>query len=121
MVVVDASGKGQALPLTTCPVRVVSEGTALHRTRAANVGLDAVQTRWALFLDDDDVLLAGHLDKLTLALADVVDATDAGNAVLAHTGVALLRADGPVNVIDQAFEPWELLLGNCMPHPRGAL
>ena len=49
VVVVDASGKGQPLPLTTCPVRVVSEGTTLHRTRAANVGLDAVQTRWALF------------------------------------------------------------------------
>ena len=112
VVVVDASGKGQQLPLTTCPVRVVSEGTTLHRTRAANVGLDAVQTRWALFLDDDDVLLAGHLDKLTQALAEV---GAVGDAVLAHTGVALLRADGPVDVIDQAFEPWELLLGNCMP------
>ena len=112
VVVVDASGKGQQLPLTTCPVRVVSKGTTLHRTRAANVGLDSVQTRWALFLDDDDVLLAGHLDKLTQALAEV---GAVGDAVLAHTGVALLRADGPVDVIDQAFEPWELLLGNCMP------
>ena len=112
IVVVDAKG-GLSLALqSSCPLRVVGTGQAMARTRAANVGLAAAGTRWAMFLDDDDVLLPGHLDKLLLALQSADD------AVLAHTGVELLRErDGQVetSIFDSAFEPWELLLGNRMP------
>jgi Glycosyl transferase family 2 len=112
LVLVDALGSGQIPPPTRCPVQVVGAGLALHRTRAAQLGLDAVRTRWALFLDDDDVLLPGHLDKLATALAAAPD------AVLAHTGVELVgdaQAQVASSVIDAAFEPWQLLLGNHMP------
>jgi O-antigen biosynthesis protein len=112
IVLVDARGSAQPPPTTRCRLRVVSTEQALHRTRAAQLGLEAVRTGRALFLDDDDVLLEGHLDKLAAAL----DATP--DAVLAHTGVELVRETHGTrtsNVIDDAFEPWELLLGNRMP------
>lgn len=112
IVLVDAGGALATPPPTRCALRVVSLGKPLARTLAANAGLAAVQTPRALFLDDDDELLPGHLAKLMSTLDGNPD------AVLAHTGVELVRAiEGArtSNVIDDAFEPWELLLGNRMP------
>ena len=112
IVLVDASGALAAPPPTRCALRVVGLGKPLPRTLAANIGLAAVQTTRALFLDDDDELLPGHLAKLIVALDNAPD------AVLAHTGVELVRTMEDArtsNVIDEAFEPWELLLGNRMP------
>ena len=112
VIVVDASG---ALVPPVCDglnIRVVSQGKPLHRSVAASAGLAAVRTRWAIFLDDDDVLLTGHLSKLATAIENAPD------AVLAHTGVELVRLGEigpPAAVFDAAFEPWELLLGNRMP------
>lgn len=53
-------------------LRVVSdpEGQSLDRPHAANRGLDAVASGSFLFLDDDDLLLPDHLEKLAAALAD---------------------------------------------------
>lgn len=42
-------------------VDVRREGAALTRQRA----LEAVRTPWTAFLDDDDVMLPGHLERLT--------------------------------------------------------
>jgi Glycosyl transferase family 2 len=112
IVLIDAGGKLAGAPATRCPLRVVGNGQPLLRTAAARLGLASVATRYALFLDDDDLLLPGHLDKLMAALQSQPD------AVLAHTGVELVRSLGDMltsNVIDEPFEPWELLLGNRMP------
>jgi glycosyltransferase involved in cell wall biosynthesis len=115
VIVVDASGELELPPTGGVPVRVVGNGRRLHRSVAASTGLAAVNTRWAGFLDDDDVLLPGHLDKLVTELqADLT-------AVLAYSGVELVSADGHEEasgspaVIDQEFEPWQLLLANRMP------
>ena len=99
-------------PAPPMPMRWVTHGQPLHRSLAAQAGLDAVATRWALFLDDDDELLAGHLDKLIVALES------SSAAVLAHTGVDLVGSgshEGRQGTFDEPFEPWELLLGNRMP------
>ena len=112
VIVVDARGD-LAKPVTALlPIRWLSQGCHLPRSTAAQLGLAAVLTRWAIFLDDDDVLLPGHLDKLMAALAG------APGAVLAHTGVEIVRGQSGArtsSVVDEAFEPWELLLGNRMP------
>lgn len=112
VLVVDARGDLPRPAATPLPIRWISQGCPLPRSVAAQVGLEAVLTRWAIFLDDDDVLLAGHLDKLIGALGANAQ------AVLAHTGVELvghgLHADRHA-VFDQAFQSWELLLGNRMP------
>ncbi len=112
LVIVDALGTLAAPHAFGLPVCWVSHGVPLHRSVAAQAGLNAVTTRWALFLDDDDVLLHGHLGKLLAAL----DA--APQAVLAHADVELVAQGHPAErraVFDKAFEPWELLLGNRMP------
>ena len=112
LVLVDARGDLTPPATGTLPVTWVSRGKALPRPVAAQAGLDAVSTRWALFLDDDDVLLPGHLDKLLHALEQHPE------AVLAHTGVELVGSGIHAQrrgEFDHAFEPWELLLGNRMP------
>ena len=38
------------------------------RSAAGNAGLDAAQGRWCLFLDDDDLLFADHVETLALTL-----------------------------------------------------
>ncbi len=112
VIVVDARGDLPKPAGTPLPVRWLSLGRRLHRSVAAQTGLEAVNTRWAIFLDDDDLMLAGHLDKLLTALAEHPQ------AVLAHTGVELVGQGafaGRTGVFDQAFQPWELLLGNRLP------
>ncbi len=112
LVIVDALGSLAAPDAFGLPLRWVSRGVPLHRSVAAQAGLDAVTTRWALFLDDDDLLLPGHLSKLLAALEA------APQAVLAHADVELIGQGSFAErrgVFDKPFEPWELLLGNRMP------
>ena len=112
LIIVDARGDLPPLTDLLMPMRWVTRGQALHRSVAAQAGLDAVRTRWAMFLDDDDELLSGHLDKLVAALESSPD------ALLAHTGVELVGSgehESRRGSFDQPFEPWELLLGNRMP------
>ena len=74
-VVVDAAGAGLAPPSAgAVPVRVVSTGARLPRSRAANLGLAAARGDLLMILDDDDLLLPGHLAHLSQALAADPDA-----------------------------------------------
>lgn len=110
VLVVDAAGSGTMSTSTQPAPRWINLGRALHRTEAAQAGLDAVATRWAIFLDDDDWLLEGHLAKLAAALEGAPD------AVLAHTGVETVDEQGRITgTFDAAFEPWELVMGNRFP------
>lgn len=112
VVVVDARGTLVPVEWPQLPLQWVSAGRGLPRSDAAQAGLDAVTSRYALFLDDDDLLLPGHLDKLLRALVD------APQAVLAYTGVEVIGAGAHSQrsgSFDQAYEAWELLLGNRMP------
>lgn len=73
VVVVNASGRRHsALPADGDGLSwrlVGTEGVALRRPAAANAGLLAASGALLTFLDDDDLLLPGHLDKLVHALA----------------------------------------------------
>lgn len=69
-VVVDAAGSGLVPPTAAdVPVRVVSTGERLPRSRAANAGLAAARGDLLLILDDDDLMQPGHLAHLAQALA----------------------------------------------------
>jgi hypothetical protein len=114
LVLVQAGGQTvpwpAELPPPAFPVQRVGGSQPLPRTQAAAAGLAAVATRWALFLDDDDELLPGHLAKLSAALAV------SPQAVAAHTGCELVRAhESGRSVLGGAFEPWQMLLGNSLP------
>lgn len=93
------------------PVRLVAATAPRPRALAANVALRAASGDWLLFLDDDDWLMPGHVERLLGALR-------AHPGVLAaYTGVAMTGADG--QPLGQAFDlPWDptrLLAGNLMP------
>jgi len=68
-VVVDAAGRGLDAPAAgDVPVRVVSSGAPMLRSRAGNFGLDRVAGARALVLDDDDLLLPHAIAVLSAAL-----------------------------------------------------
>jgi len=80
VVVVDALGHGHPSLPAHCgahPMRLVGHGRPLPRPEAAQAGLDAARGDAVIFLDDDDVFLAGHLERLAAALASAPDAVAA--------------------------------------------
>jgi len=97
IVVVDADGAHGALPASWggLPLRLVSRGQALSRPAAANAGLAAARGDWLLFVDDDDLLLGPHLERL-------VAAAGAGGPLTApYAGVQVVDASGAqVDVYD---------------------
>jgi len=115
-VVVDAAGEGLAPPPAgAVPVRVVSTGTRLPRSRAANAGLDAARGDRLLVLDDDDLIAPAHLEHLALAL----DANP--SARVAYSDWEALEApDSRVGGHAPAFSPLLLARRNLFP-PHAAL
>ncbi|MBK5937913.1 glycosyltransferase [Halochromatium roseum] len=53
--------------LAPMPVRYLSQPKQ-GRSRAGNLGLEAARGRWCLFLDDDDLLYADHVEALAARL-----------------------------------------------------
>jgi O-antigen biosynthesis protein len=94
-------------------VRLLQPAHPLGRAAAANHLLNHVQTQLALFLDDDDWLLDGHLQRL-------IDALDAHpEAPAAHAGVVCVAADAPEAAELHRYDapaPWaEMQLSNRLP------
>lgn len=98
VVVLNASGRPHG-PVPRLPhwmaVRLVQPGLdeggppqACDRSRAANLALQAASGQYALFLDDDDLIWPGHIEKLVAAL----DAQP--RAAAAYSGVRVEGANG---------------------------
>lgn len=91
IVLVDALGTGLELPPATSHRhvrRIVSTGSKLSYSPAANAGLDAARGEYLIFLDDDDFFDANHIASLWDALASTPDCR------LAYSGTRLVNADG---------------------------
>ncbi|WNL40129.1 glycosyltransferase [Halomonas sp. PAMB 3232] len=111
VLVVNAKGEPHsALPALDVPCRLVDSDTPLPRAEAANKALEAVQTPYAMFLDDDDTIDPDHIARLVEAL----DAHDAAPA--AYAGVRLEKTTGEVvSTMDTPWVAGELLLHNTLP------
>ena len=116
--VVVLAAHGQALPhgiamLDDSRVEVVVAERPLARAAAANRLLELARAEFALFLDDDDWLLAGHLARLVAALREHPE------AVAAHAGVrCVVHANGEervVHVYDDDVDPVGMQLANQLP------
>lgn len=115
VVVVNAVGAAHAKRGERCgrfPLRMVGSGGPLQRSRAANLGLDNAQGKYALFLDDDDWLAPDHIASLVAALDQKTCA-----ARVAYAGVkfATTPASTTFTVINEAFDPIKLQHGNFIP------
>ncbi|MET0274483.1 MAG: glycosyltransferase, partial [Phenylobacterium sp.] len=91
------------------PLRVVGEGHALGRSRAANLGLAEARGDLLIFLDEDDLMLPDHVARLVRALAE-----DRG-ARAAFAGVRVEGETGVIDTYDRAFDPARLLAWNHLP------
>ena len=107
IVVVNASGRTHSAiqyPAHRLSLQLVEPGTTADadvscgRARAANVALRSARGELALFLDDDDLIAAQHIEHLVNALAEQ------RMAVAAYAGV---RVEGPAGVFQRNYDlPW---------------
>lgn len=94
------------------PIEVLEPGRQLPRADALNPLLEAARGEWLIFLDDDDWLLANHIERLYDALARSPDYR------VAYAGVACVDVDG-APLVDQLYDmPYDrerLLVSNYIP------
>ncbi len=116
VVVVNAKGTEHSELPEWCgrfPLRLVSSGSSLPRSRAANLGLDNAHGDYLIFLDDDDVFYPDHIASLMEVLGD------SGTARCAYTGVQVdFFLDGQIvrsTVYNQPFRREKLWGRNYIP------
>ena len=114
IVVVNAFGSHHQKVSPWCerfPVRMVGTGAPVHRTLAANMGLDAAQGEYLVFLDDDDWFEADHVQNLVSTVLTHKDVK------VAYTGVKCVDENkNPIpNKFDFPFDPLQLIAGNFIP------
>jgi LmbE family N-acetylglucosaminyl deacetylase len=111
VVVVDAAGRHRPLP-PVCgrfPMRLVSAGKSLHRSGAANLGVEHARGELVAFLDDDDLYMPDHLARLVDALR-----SEPGRRA-AYAGVRVEGDDGVVDIYDEPLAPGALIAWNRLP------
>lgn len=86
VVLVNATGGAHSVPAVVradFSLKQVGGDRPLRRSAAANLGLDAADGEFVMFLDDDDRILTGHVSSLVREL----QSPQADDAVLAYSGV----------------------------------
>ena len=117
LLVVNAS----ADPLPALPVadggvtaQVIESGKVLDRGSAAQILIDAAKAPYAIFLDDDDWWLEGHLTKLAQALDADANLVAAYSDVLCLTDVGA-PSEHAQHVFQRDFDRASLQLSNYLP------
>lgn len=97
--------------LAGCPlIRQHVPATPLSRPAAANAALDAAKGRYLIFLDDDDLLLPDHVEKLVKALGTHPE------ALAAHAPVVVQSPTGEtLRHYAYAVDPVRMLGANLLP------
>ncbi|PIE82813.1 MAG: hypothetical protein CSA09_05225 [Candidatus Contendobacter odensis] len=129
VIVIDAAGTDLASSAIDSehyrfPLRVCSAGQALGRAAAANLGLDAVQGAYFIFLDDDDWFEPDHIASLVEMLEQEahlssLDQTLSRPVIAAYAGVRCVKHDGKdwatLHVYNEPFDTVRLRLENYIP------
>ncbi len=112
VVVVNAKGTNHRALGDACgrfPLRLVQSPGALARAAAANFGMESARGQYLIFLDDDDLFLPNHLEKLSHTLAE-------GTERACYTGVRLVGGEGQtVLVLDEPWQMDRLRAANFLP------
>jgi len=114
LVLVDALGTGIANYEDLCPgkpVKLVSLGEALRRSRAANAGMLSAAGDYLIFLDDDDWIDSEHIANLVRLLEQQTEAR------AAYSSTRKVNASGqPLDhVFDRDFDSALLRRDNFIP------
>jgi glycosyltransferase involved in cell wall biosynthesis len=91
-------------------IRLVSQHRPLHRSEAANCGLEAASGPFLMFLDDDDTIDPDHVARLVETLAPTSDSVCA-----VHTGVRVLGCTGEHAGFATPFNRFAMLASNSIP------
>jgi len=117
IVVVDARGVGE-LKLDEAqyrfPLRITGMGHTLSRSAAANLGLDAAQGEYLIFLDDDDWFEPDHI----AGLVEILEGESALMAAYAGVRCARCLAEDhweTVQLYNDPFDAARLRLENFIP------
>jgi hypothetical protein len=110
-VVVDARGGHGPLPEVAgqLTLKLVGEDRPLGHSRAANLGLDHARGRYVMLLDDDDLFLPEHVQRLVAALAAQPQAR------AAYGGVRVEGETRVIDVYDADVDPVRLIGWNHFP------
>lgn len=113
IVLVNASGgehRALAEDCAAVKVRIVNQGgERLPRAIAANVGLDAAQGEWLLFLDDDDAIDPEHLARL-------LSAAERHQSMVVYAGVRVVDSSGQeLYALDEDWDRVRMWQGNFLP------
>lgn len=113
--IADAAATGLVIPESLpFPVHIVATGEKMQRSQAANALLKSASSSLAMFLDEDDWLLPGHISQLLSSLAQ------APQAVLAYSDTRCIRYDDNGNELTvreyvNAYHAEQLMLENYIP------
>lgn len=113
IVLVDATGK-QSLDSAASgetPLQLVTTGSALNRSAAANAGLDAAHGKYIQFLDDDDWIDPKHVSQLV----SVLESSKETAAAYSSTQKTNAAGDSLDYVFREAFDPILLMRDNYIP------
>ena len=105
----DLQAKVSSFPLQNC--QIVSTGSPLGRSEAANNGMEAARGNWFVFLDDDDWISAEHIAGLLGALENDPH-SKAAYSVTQKTD----PSGNPIDYrFDSDFDPLLLMRDNFIP------
>ena len=113
IILVDAAGDN-ALDTTGAggrPVEVVTTGTTLSRSQAANAGLEAARGEFILFLDDDDWIANNHISQLV----EVLVGDENISAAYSSTQKTNSAGEAIDYVFKENFDPILLMRDNYIP------
>lgn len=116
VVLVNATGSEHSATAVARPgysLKQVGGDRPLRRSGAANLGLEAADGEFVMFLDDDDRILPGHVSLLVRALG----APEAAPAPVAYSGVRCVDDEWEPTGREyrQPFNRMRLYTGNYIP------
>ena len=113
IILVDAAGDN-SLDCSSAgdrALQLVTTGTALSRSQAANAGLEAAQGKYIQFLDDDDWIAPEHVSQLV----DALDRHREFAAAYSSTQKTNPAGDPLGYVFEEDFDPILLMRDNYIP------
>lgn len=113
IVLIDAAGNNSldSASAGERPLTLVTTGTALSRSQAANAGLEVAHGKYIQFLDDDDWIASNHVSQLVRALQSNKDIA----AAYSSTQKTNAAGDSLDYVFSEDFDPILLMRDNYIP------